>query len=185
MIVGLGNPGAQYAFTRHNLGFMVVDAIVAAGSGSFYTKHESLLSKYSEGDSSALLVKPTTFMNNSGRPVAAVAASVEAAPSDILVICDDFNLPSGRLRLRRAGSSGGHNGLRSVAEALATTDFPRLRIGIGSPGRMSPEKFVLTEFKRSEEKIAQEAVSDAADAALYWLEEGIDVAMNRFNAEEQ
>lgn len=163
---------------------MVIDAIVAAGSGSFYAKHESLLSKYSEGENHALLVKPTTFMNNSGRPVAAVAASVEAAPPDILVICDDFNLPSGKLRLRRGGSSGGHNGLSSVAEALETTDFPRLRIGIGSPGRMNPEKFVLCDFKKSELKIVQEAVSDAADAVLYWLNEGIDAAMNRFNAEE-
>lgn len=182
-VVGLGNPGARYAATRHNLGFLVVDAFAEA-FGPVWSSDASYgyAVVASEGQEVAL-VKPATFMNLSGVAVKEALSRFDATPEDLLVIVDDVQLPLGRIRIRRKGSDGGHNGLLSIIECLGTTAFPRLRLGVGAP----PEgeemiDYVLGVFAPDEREAVSEMVGRATDALRVVLREGIESAMNQFNA---
>jgi len=197
LIVGLGNPGREYAGTRHNIGFEVLDAFAAragwaAGPGDFdrqaRTKFDGLaldgaVSLPTGGSEKVLLLKPTTFMNLSGRAVQAAMAFYQLTPADVMVVLDDLALPCGKLRIRPAGSDGGHNGLRDIQRALATNQYPRLRVGIDAPPpRVSGRDYVLGRFSEEQRKLLDPAVKRAVDALVTWIEQGINVAMNRYNA---
>jgi PTH1 family peptidyl-tRNA hydrolase len=183
IIVGLGNPGRQYAATRHNLGFLVVDEIARRYFSSLSEQRKrfraELMSVTVEGEK-IVLVKPQTYMNLSGLSVREAAHWYKVRPAQVLVVADDIDLPFGTLRMRASGSSGGHNGFKSVFAELGTQDVPRLRIGVGR-GRGEAISQVLARFTAQEEKILPEVVRAAADCALTWQREGIVVAMNRCN----
>jgi len=179
-IVGLGNPGREYAGTRHNIGFEVIDEVARRWNVRLRPwKSAADLAVVSVR--SAVLVEPQTFMNLSGDAVGRVAAFHKLEPADLLVVVDEVQLPLGRIRLRRSGSAGGHNGLKSIIQHIGI-GFPRLRIGVG---RGDPEwdlaDHVLSRFGREEREAVAEAVSRAADAVEMFVGEGIEVAMNRFN----
>jgi PTH1 family peptidyl-tRNA hydrolase len=181
-VVGLGNPGARYVATRHNLGFLVVDRL-AVSAGAEWSADRQARSQVAEaeiGGHPVLLVKPQTFMNRSGLAVAALRERLEWTPADLLLVVDDFYLPFGRLRLRRRGSDGGHNGVASVVEALHSDDFPRLRLGIGEPpvGEDAID-YVLRPFDPSEDVAALSGLG--ADCVTACLREGLAAAMNRYN----
>lgn len=183
LIVGLGNPGARYAHTRHNVGFMVVDA-VAEQHGLQLTKR-GFHSFWGDGrldGHKVVLLKPQTFMNLSGQAVAAALRYYRAPAADLLVVYDDLDLPTGRLRLRAAGGAGGHKGMRSVIEHLGHETFARVRIGIDRPppGWAVPD-WVLAPFTADEQPLVRQAVDAAAAAVALFVAEGIEAAMNRFN----
>jgi peptidyl-tRNA hydrolase, PTH1 family len=179
-IAGLGNPGRSYATTRHNAGFMVLDAL-AAGHAARWTSRQ--LYDYCElPDLGFLLVKPATYMNESGRALRQFTAYRSLGPERVLVVCDDLNLPLGRLRLRAAGSDGGHNGLKSVIASLGTPAFPRLRLGVDpNPPGVDSADYVLTPFKRSEAATVAAMVERAVSGLEYLAENGITRAMNVIN----
>lgn len=182
VIVGLGNPGLKYAGTRHNVGFDVIDYLAAGpGVGAFREKFEALVAEMKEGDETVLLVKPLTFMNLSGRAVRAVLDFYKVPVESVLVVCDDFNLPLGKLRVRVKGSHGGQNGLRNIQEQLGTDGYTRLRIGVGAPAVGDAVDHVLSKFKPGERAAVEDAVATAAQAALVWTRSGAEVCMNRFN----
>jgi PTH1 family peptidyl-tRNA hydrolase len=184
LIVGLGNPGGRYVGTRHNVGFEVVD-LLAARAG--VRLRRGLLARCVQAqariaDTRVLLIEPRTYMNLSGHSVRAAVDYYRVPPADLLVVCDDVHLPPGRLRLRRAGGAGGHNGLISIIESLGNQDFPRLRIGVGEPPpHMDQVAHVLSHFEREELPEIGAAVARAAEAAETWISAGIEEAMNRFN----
>ena len=185
VIVGLGNPGLRYARTRHNAGFDTVDAL----ANRFGWKWESGRGKTQIasgpiGTEKVVLAKPQTYMNDSGLAVADLIRFYKLTPADLLVICDDLDLPLGKLRMRARGSAGGQHGLEDTIRRLGTTDFPRIKIGVGRPthGRDENVDFLLS-IPRGDERIAlDDAIARAADAAHCWLTDGIGAAMNRFNA---
>lgn len=177
----LGNPGPDYKLTRHNVGFRVADALGDAhGVRIVQRRAKSLVGEGVIAGCPVVLAKPQTFMNNSGRAALALLEAYSVTLDDLLVVCDDFNLEFGRLRIRRAGSGGGQKGLISIIQTLGTEDVPRLRIGIG-PLRGDPVDFVLTRFKRSESPVVREAVLKAAEACAVWAAGGIDACMNAYN----
>ena len=185
LVVGLGNPQPQYAQTRHNVGFMVIDQLIHRWPQQ-KTQEKfagAFIRLIIEGQAVGLL-KPTTFMNLSGISVAQAMRFYNLVPQALLVIADDMALPPGRLRLRRGGSSGGHKGLASVTEHLATEDFARLRIGIGPSDLPDPADYVLSKFSQRDWPDISKAIDRAVEAVSCWIVEGIDVAMNRFNALE-
>jgi len=183
LIVGLGNPGDDYAATRHNVGFRVVDCLTRAlRSRKLRSRGEYSLLVVREEQRLLLLMKPLTYMNNSGTAVAEVLERYALAPERMLVVVDDFTLPLGTLRIRRRGSDGGHNGLFSIAFALQTTEFPRLRCGIGvpeMPAKQLTADFVLSPFSTDEKPVAERMVADAAEAARAFAREGLPAAMRR------
>jgi PTH1 family peptidyl-tRNA hydrolase len=182
VIVGLGNPGPKYAGTRHNVGFDVIDYLAAGpGCSPFREKFEAFVAEMKEGDETVLLVKPLTFMNLSGRSVRAIADFYKVPVESLLVICDDFNLPLGKLRVRVKGSHGGQNGLRNIQEQLGTDAYTRLRLGVGAPTFGDAVDHVLSKFKPGERSAVEEAVANAAQAALTWVRQGAEAAMNKFN----
>lgn len=182
LIVGLGNPGPKYAGTRHNIGFDVIDYLAAGpGVGGGREKFEALICELKEGDETILLVKPLTFMNLSGRAVRAILDFYKLPVESVLVVCDDLNLPLGKLRIRAKGSHGGQNGLRNIQEQLGTDGYCRLRVGLGQPTVGDTVDFVLGKFKPGEKKAAEDAIALAAQAALVWAKQGAEAAMNRFN----
>ncbi len=185
LLVGLGNPGAQYRGTRHNIGFMVVDELAARHRVAFDTSPaEALTARVRTLADGVLLAKPLTFMNLSGHAVAGLVRFYKIAPADVLVIYDEIALPLGRLRVRARGSHGGHNGLRSIIEQLGTRDIPRLRIGVGrGDPRRDLAAHVLAKFDRDERGAVEAAVTRAADAAEQFATDGIEWVMNRFNAD--
>ena len=181
-IVGLGNPGTEYAGTRHNVGFDVVDEL-ARRWGARLKKWKASADLAVVKEREVLLVEPKTFMNDSGLAVSAVMAFYKIQPSDVLVIVDEVQLPLGKLRLRRSGSAGGHNGLKSIIQELGTDVFPRLRIGVGrQPGEL--RNHVLGRFEAEEQDRIDAAVTRAAYAAELFAREGILAAMNAFNGPE-
>lgn len=184
VICGLGNPGERYRFTRHNVGFRVVDLLAdrwgLTGEGRLRDGAAILEVRHPEPIGKVLLVKPMRYMNRSGAPLRAALRQTDVdVESDLLVVSDDIDLPLGRLRLRRSGSAGGHNGLRDVITALGTDGFDRLRIGVGRAGTAASH--VLATFRPDERDRATEMVAVGADAAELWLREGIEAAMNAFN----
>jgi PTH1 family peptidyl-tRNA hydrolase len=184
MIVGLGNPGPQYARTRHNLGFMALERLAERLGTSFgREKHQGLIAESSHGGQKLLLVKPLTFMNRSGDCVAPLARNRVQEPSEVLVVVDDVALPLGRLRLRAGGSAGGHNGLKSLIERLGSPDFHRMRMGVGAHGAgQDLADHVLAKFRPDEWPAVESLLDRAVEATLCWIERGIEEAMNRHNA---
>jgi len=184
VICGLGNPGERYRSTRHNVGFRVVDLLAdrwgLTGAGRVREGAAVLEATLPAPIGRVLLVKPMRFMNLSGSALKAALRQTDADPAtDLLVIADDADLPLGKVRLRRSGSTGGHNGLRDIIAALGTDEFNRLRVGIGRAGEMVDH--VLATFKPGEKALASEAIATAADAAERWLRDGIEAAMSEFN----
>ena len=182
-IVGLGNPGGEYEATRHNVGFDIVDELARRWEVRLRS-WKSVARLAAAGDRGVLLVEPKTFMNLSGEAVQKIVAFYHIVPSDVMVVVDDVNLPFGRLRLRRSGSAGGHNGLKSIVQHLGT-EFPRLRMGVGrgDPTRHLAD-FVLSPFGRDERPAVERTIDRAADAVETFIRDGIEIAMNRFNASD-
>lgn len=186
LIVGLGNPGKEHERTRHNVGFLAVERFRERHAETFdgwKHKFEARISTGKIGRGRVGLALPQTFMNRSGDAVRMASAFWKVKPKDVLVVSDDFMLPFGTLRVRREGSAGGHNGLRSVISCLATTAFPRLRIGVGSDrmDRVPKDEFVLERFGKDEERALDDVLDRAADAIDTILTDGIDAAMNAVN----
>lgn len=179
-IVGLGNPGREYAGTRHNIGFEVIDEVARRWNVRLRPWKSAADVAVVTGRS-AVLVEPQTFMNLSGDAVGKVAAFHKLEPADVLVVVDEVQLPLGRIRLRRSGSAGGHNGLKSIIQHVGI-EFPRLRIGVGrGDPKWDLADHVLSRFGREEREAVVEAVNKAADAVEAFVDEGIEAAMNRFN----
>lgn len=178
-IFGLGNPGPRYALTRHNVGFMVVDALAARLGFRFRTFTDRAVARRQFSGDELVLVKPLLYMNESG---VVVRKQVERKPDDILVVCDDMALPFGRLRLRPSGSDGGHKGLGSIIARLGRSDFPRLRIGIDAPAHSSDGiDYVLERFPAEQEEVLTEVLQRAADTCIAVVTQGLERAMSRFN----
>ena len=183
MVFGLGNPGSEYASTRHNAGFLVADVLAQRWElPAFRPAGRALITK-GTGAEQVVLVKPLTWMNLSGEALAPFLESTEFSPSrDLLVVSDDFAIPLGTFRLRGAGSSGGHHGLDSVAQALGSEDYPRLRVGIGPlPLASDAATFVLSHWSPEELEQLSEAMPGMLEAVECWIDEGIEIAMSRFN----
>jgi PTH1 family peptidyl-tRNA hydrolase len=186
-VVGLGNPGKKYDKTRHNIGFLVVDRCCERrGVEPSKKAFEGRYAFHGIGRGQVGFVKPQTFMNLSGESVRGFSDFYKVEPADILVVCDDLALPCGQLRLRASGSSGGQKGLEDLIRHLGTQAFPRLRVGIGTPPPyMDAADYVLGQFAEEERPLIEAAVDRAADAVRVWLEDGIERAMNRFNAKPE
>jgi PTH1 family peptidyl-tRNA hydrolase len=184
VVVGLGNPGSKYAGTRHNVGFAVADSLAESPrAGRFQGRFQAQVAELIEEPDKVLLVKPETFMNLSGRCVRQVMDFYQVPLEDLLVVCDDINLPLGKLRFRARGSNGGHNGLRDIQNHLGTADYARLRIGVGAPPEDQAVDHVLGRFRPAERPVIEDAVAAAAQAVATWVREGIEECMNRYNAE--
>lgn len=193
LIVGLGNPGSEFTGTRHNVGWEVLDVLAfklgwIASPKQF---HRNARDKFNAetmeglaGSEKVLLLKPTTFMNLSGQSVRQALDFFRLEPKQLMVALDDLALPCGRVRIRAEGSHGGHNGLRDIERALATRQYPRLRLGIDSPPQpINPRDYVLCAFTREQRKLLDPAIDRAAEAIVKWMNSGIESAMNQFNAE--
>ncbi len=182
IVVGLGNPGARYAHHRHNVGFRCLDYLAKRYAVSFSRKRLVHVGEGFADGTKLVLAKPRTFVNLSGEAVAYLIHRFGASPSSLLVVYDDLDLPLGKLRLREKGSSGGHNGMKSIIAALGTEEFPRLRIGIGRPHEEGDiVGHVLSTFSSEERLVAEEAIKLAAEAVHLLLTEGLTDAMNRVN----
>jgi len=182
LVAGLGNPGRRHERDRHNVGWMVVDELVHRHGGSFRSKFSGQLAEMRIAGRRVALLEPETFMNESGRSISAAARFFKAAPESVLVVHDDVDLEVGRLQARLGGGLAGHNGLRSIAQALGTQEFLRLRVGVGRPGRGDPRDvadYVLAPFEPHED--AGALVVRAADAVEVLLSEGLEEAQRRFN----
>lgn len=182
LVVGLGNPGWRYRRTRHNVGFNVIDGLAKLGRFRVrHRKHRALLGEGIIAFQVTLLAKPVTFVNNSGEAVRKILKAYEIPLSDLLVICDDMNLPLGKLRVRSRGSSGGHKGLASICRALETQDFSRLRIGISRNPSEDAYDYVLSRFKPAERRMISQAQITAQQSVCVWLEKGIEACMTAYN----
>jgi PTH1 family peptidyl-tRNA hydrolase len=183
LIVGLGNPGKKYDGTRHNVGFAVVDALaLGPGVGSFQERFDAEVAEWHEQGEKNLLMKPQTFMNLSGRAVRAAVDFYRLEIADVLVVCDDLNLPLGKLRFRARGTHGGHNGLRDIQAHLGTAEYARLRIGVDAPDEHDDAvDHVLSRFRPSERPAIAEAIQIAVEGVVVWVRKGIDQCMNTYN----
>ncbi|MCF0172318.1 MAG: aminoacyl-tRNA hydrolase [Bacteroidales bacterium] len=182
LVVGLGNIGPEYASTRHNMGFMTLDALAKASNVTFESKRFGDMATLRIKGRTLNLLKPSTYMNNSGRAVAHWVTKLKIQPEQLLVVVDDLALPFGALRMRGQGSNGGHNGLRSIDEHLGSNSYARLRLGIGSgfaPG--AQVDFVLSEIGPEEQKMLPEVLETASEAIKTFVLEGVGNAMNKFN----
>jgi PTH1 family peptidyl-tRNA hydrolase len=198
LIVGLGNPGREYRWTRHNAGFLILDALAAKLGTELASRKFAGRMAFADlpaewrgaeaGDGRLLLAKPQTFMNLSGETVAGLAGFYKLDPAAVLVVVDDVDLPLGRLRIRRGGSAGGHKGLRDIEARWGTGDYPRLRMGVGGREAGAERRaedlaeHVLSRFAPEEEESVKTAVERAVEACLTWAGQGTETAMNRFNA---
>ena len=185
LIVGLGNMGEKYAHTRHNAGFEVIDRL-AERLGTGLKRKQLLLrgeaASCTEGDKKIVLCKPTTFMNNSGECVKRLLKWYHCAPDQMMVVCDDIDLPPGRIRVRKDGGPGTHNGMRSIIGCIGESGFPRIRIGTGDrPAGQDLVEWVLGRCAPEEQEMMDRAIDRAAEAALVWVREGINAAMNQGN----
>ncbi len=184
LVVGLGNPGPKYEWTRHNMGFLVIDELAEREKIPVQKlKYRALTNTAVIGGRSVLLMKPTTYMNLSGESVGEAARFYKIPPERVLVISDDVALPQGKLRVRRSGSAGGHNGLKNIISHLGSDQFPRIKVGVG--GKPHPDHdmadWVLGKFTGQDRKVMEEAIARAADAVTLFLEQGPDQAMAKFN----
>lgn len=187
LVVGLGNPGSRYRGTRHNVGFEVVDGLVARhGLRLDAWKSLAEMAEWRRPEGRVLFVKPLTFMNLSGEAVAGLMGFYKIELADVLVVCDDVNLAEGRLRARPEGSEGGNNGLRSITASLGTAAYARIRIGVGrGDERRDLVDHVLSRFDQDEQPVMNAAMDRAADAVELWMTDGLGPVMNRFNAESK
>jgi PTH1 family peptidyl-tRNA hydrolase len=183
LVAGLGNPGAEYARTRHNIGFMVVD-LLAHNAGLKWEKSGKWDAATAKLDN-AILVKPASYMNRSGHPLHAIAQFYKVASEEILIVLDDFSLPLGRLRIRESGGPGGHNGLESAIVQFGTEEIPRLRIGIGPAPAEGSTDFVLSNFFEEERPLVRSTIERAAEAVKWAIDKGVVSAMNTFNKIEE
>jgi PTH1 family peptidyl-tRNA hydrolase len=181
VVVGLGNPGKKYERTRHNVGFEVVDLLAkATGTDGYSSRFKALIAEAREDSEKVLLVKPETFMNLSGLAVRQIVDFYQVPFEDLLVVCDDVNLPLGKLRFRTKGTHGGHNGLRDIQSHLGTTEYPRLRIGVDAAGEDMVDH-VLGRFRPSEQAVIQDSLILASQAVGMWVRRGIGECMNQYN----
>lgn len=183
LIVGLGNPGREYRFNRHNIGFMLIDR-VAVRLTARLTRFQSkaLIGTARYGDKKVILAKPQTYMNLSGQAIQGLSSFYKIPLENLLVAHDDLDLPFGTIRLRPGGGAGGQKGIKSTIQQLGTQEFPRLRMGIGRPpGRMDAAAYVLQDFAGAEEQLLSETLERAADAVEKWMDAGIEKAMTHFN----
>jgi PTH1 family peptidyl-tRNA hydrolase len=193
LVVGLGNPGSEYERTRHNIGWEVVDRLTVrlgwiARESEFNrlarAKFHGLVIDGMSGHEKLVLLKPTTFMNLSGKSVQSAMSFYQLTPANVMIVLDDLALPCGKLRIRPNGSSGGHNGLKDIERVLGSNEYPRLRIGIDPPTPpMTGKDYVLGKFSPEQRLKIDPAVDRAVNAIKTWIEDGITAAMNRFNAE--
>jgi len=187
IIVGLGNPTRQYEHTRHNVGFDAIDHMIEEYQIPYSgLKHKAMYGKGRIGFEPVIVAKPVTYMNLSGEAVRALVDYYKVNPQEeLIILCDDVSLAPGQLRLRRKGSAGGHNGLKSIIEHLGTQDFMRIKIGVGEkPKGWDLAEYVLGHFSKEERKLVEESISDCAKAVLMILTEGIDPAMNEYNRKQ-
>lgn len=187
LIVGLGNIGKEYEGTRHNIGFMVADELAKRWGITTWKNERSAMCAEHRIPENVFLIKPTTYMNLSGEAVGAFANFYNIDPEDIAVIQDDLDLPCGKLRIRRKGSAGGHNGIKSIQQHLGTGDFPRFKIGIGHPERNASAVIghVLHRFGKEEQPLIEEAVKQMADAVELWLKGDMDAVMQAYNTKKE
>ena len=183
LIVGLGNPGLEYAETRHNVGFMVVDALVdRIRAGAFEREGAADLAWGQHKGTKVGLAKPQTYMNRSGNAVGPLLEAHDLLPSELLVVVDDVHLDVGQIRLRPGGGSGGHNGLQHIEQRLGTNQYPRLRVGIGQDFESGQQAdYVLSPFSAQQRDVIEDTLIDACNAALTVVREDIETAMNRYN----
>lgn len=182
VVVGLGNPGSKYAGTRHNVGFAVLDLLAESPRcGRAQRRFQAEVAELAEDGDKVLLVRPETFMNLSGLSVRQLVDFYQMPPEAVLVVCDDFNLPLGKLRVRARGTHGGHNGLRDIQSHLGTTEYARLRIGVGPPEEGEAVDHVLGRFRPGEKPVIEDALARAAQAVTVWIHQGIDACMNEYN----
>jgi len=183
LVVGLGNPGSRYRSTRHNVGFAVVDLLAeSTGAGRPQHRFQAEVVEWRLGEDKVHLVKPETFMNLSGRSVRQVMDFYQVPAENLLVVCDDINLPLGKLRFRARGTHGGHNGLRDIQGHLGTTEYSRLRIGVDAPPQDEAVDHVLGRFRPSERPVIEDALRLAAQGVEAWIRNGIEACMNQYNA---
>lgn len=186
LIIGLGNPGPQYDRTRHNVGFMVLDALAERLGVSIRRKaFNALAEDVMLGDLKLILLKPQQYMNRSGHAAATAAGYYKLSAQEVMVVLDDLALPVGQLRIRAKGSAGGHNGLKDIIARLGSDAFARLRIGIGDSGMRDAADYVLSRFSGDEQAAIESAVNRSVEALLYWAQNGAEAAMNRFNTRDE
>jgi peptidyl-tRNA hydrolase, PTH1 family len=183
LIVGLGNPGKEYSGSRHNLGYQVVEALSRRlKTAKPIQKYWSLCAAADYKDKQIMLVQPLTYMNRSGRAVIELLRNNPVNLAELMIVYDDLDLPPGTIRLRRKGGSAGHRGIQSIIEALATTEFPRLRIGIGKPpGEIESGDYVLQPVDPADSALIDEVITRAVEAIILFIEEGLETAMNTYN----
>lgn len=192
LIVGLGNPGAKYERTRHNIGFEIIDALAKSFPGVLLENNKRFqghTGEFRSGGERIVLLKPTTYMNKSGQAVRAVLDWYKLEPTTVLVIYDDMDLPTGRLRMRLSGGAGGHNGMKSIISHLGTKEFPRLRVGVGSADKSGDRdgavvSHVLGRFAPEDRKIVDAVIPMAVDAVDLSLRKGVERSMNLYNGRE-
>jgi PTH1 family peptidyl-tRNA hydrolase len=180
-VIGLGNPGPEYAETRHNAGFMVVDALAARGAAKLQKKFSGRTATAWLGDTRLELLEPLTFMNDSGRSAQPFCAWHRIDPTEVVVVHDELDLPFGVVRIKVGGGHGGHNGLRSLVKHLGTGDFVRVRVGIGRPPRGEVTPWVLGRFPSEERRLLPEVIERASEACLATARDGARTAMNAYN----
>jgi PTH1 family peptidyl-tRNA hydrolase len=182
VIAGLGNPGEKYAYTRHNIGFMVISELADRFKINSSYKFDGLIGDFFFGGEKIIIFQPMKYMNKSGQPIYKVLDYFGIEPEDLLIIHDDLDLELGSMRFKQNGGSGGHNGIKSIINNLGTDNFKRLKIGIGRPPENIPvPDFVLTTFRGEEKDVSEKVVKDAASAVELMLKENISKAMNRYN----
>lgn len=184
IVVGLGNPGSQYNMTRHNIGFSTIDYIADQNKASLKKlKFKSFFGEINVAGEKVVLVKPQTYMNLSGESIREFSCFYKVPPENVIVICDDISISTGKIRIRRKGSSGGHNGLKSIIYQLNSEDFIRIRIGVGSPENADYNlaDYVLGRFSKEEIPVLEESIKKSADAVFEIIKNGVDSGMNKFN----
>lgn len=182
VIIGIGNPGKRYARTRHNVGWDVVEAFADRRGWSFHTKASKVDHASGRvGEATVHLLKPLTYVNLTGNIVPLFANEIQDPARDVMVVCDDLDLPPGSLRVRMRGSSGGHRGLDSLIQAFGTSAFPRMKLGIGRAPGVDPADFVLARSGAAERAAVESTVARAVDALECWIENGVEMTMNRYN----
>ena len=181
LITGLGNPGSRYEKTRHNAGFLALEEFLRSQKLEFKDKEDYKISKGSLGDEKIILLEPLTFMNRSGAAVRKIMQKSNIPPENLIVVHDDLDLETGRLKIRKKGSSGGHKGIESIIQNIGTREFIRVKIGIGRDPFVPTEKYVLSRFRKDEMPVIKETIAKAAESVHSIIIEGVERAMNRFN----
>jgi PTH1 family peptidyl-tRNA hydrolase len=181
LIAGLGNPGSRYEKTRHNAGFLALEEFLGSQKLEFKEREDYKICKGSLGDEKIILLEPLTFMNRSGVAVRRIMQKSNISPENLIVVHDDLDLETGRMKIRKKGSSGGHKGIESIIQNIGTQDFIRIKIGIGRDPLLPTEKYVLSKFRKDEAQLIKAAIEKAAASIPSIIKDGIEKAMNKFN----